>query len=134
MHSLYVQRLCTHCTYSDYEQYISIISYYAAADDQHVISCYDATDEQYISNLTHITHHPTLTPLPHPTPCPYPTQQPSAKSSAENQDEGSKRSVSWFMNFIREQRGDAKADWLWNRIGTREIVIIFHFHLNIHCY
>lgn len=44
-------------------------------------------------------------------------QQPSAKSSSGNQDEGSKRSVSWFMNYIREQRGDAKTDWLWNRIG-----------------
>ena len=36
-----------------------------------------------------------------------------------NQDVGSKRSVSWFMNYIREQKGDSKADWLWNRIGEK---------------
>ena len=45
-------------------------------------------------------------------------QQPSAKSSEDRQDEGSKRSVHWFMNSIREQQGDAKANWLWGRIGT----------------
>jgi tubulin polyglutamylase TTLL6/13 len=45
-------------------------------------------------------------------------QQPSAKSSEESQDEGSKRSLMWFMNTVRKDRGDAKADWLWRRMGT----------------
>jgi Tubulin-tyrosine ligase family len=45
-------------------------------------------------------------------------QQPSAKSSDDAQDEGSKRSLHWFMNYIREDKGDAKADWLWRRMGT----------------
>lgn len=45
-------------------------------------------------------------------------QQPSAKSTEDKQDEGSKRSVHWFMNSVREQQGDAKANWLWGRIGT----------------
>ena len=45
-------------------------------------------------------------------------QQPTAKSSEENQDEGSKRSLNWFMNWIREQWGDQKADRLWKRIGA----------------
>jgi len=43
--------------------------------------------------------------------------QPSAKSSEEKQDEGSKRSLHWFMTHVRENYGDTKADWLWNRIG-----------------
>lgn len=45
-------------------------------------------------------------------------QQPSAKSSEESQDEGSKRSLMWFMNSVRKDKGDAKADWLWRRMGT----------------
>jgi hypothetical protein len=45
-------------------------------------------------------------------------QQPSAKSSEESQDEGSKRSLMWFMNTVRKDRGDAEADWLWRRMGT----------------
>jgi hypothetical protein len=44
-------------------------------------------------------------------------QQPTAKSSEDNQDEGSKRSLSWFMCWIRENWGDQKADRLWKRIG-----------------
>jgi len=31
--------------------------------------------------------------------------------------EGSKRSLKWFMDMIREEKGDAKADWLWRRMG-----------------
>lgn len=38
---------------------------------------------------------------------------------AENDDgEGSKRSLTWFMDYIREEKGDAKADWLWKRMGV----------------
>ncbi len=44
--------------------------------------------------------------------------QPSAGSSDDAGQEGSsKRSVKWFMDFIRSEHGDAKADWLWKRIG-----------------
>eukprot|EP01035_Chromulina_nebulosa_P018945 gene18945-24753_t len=45
-------------------------------------------------------------------------QQPSAKSSEENQDEGSKRSLKWFMSYIAQEKGEAKAEWLWRRMGT----------------
>lgn len=54
-------------------------------------------------------------------------QQPSASTSEECQDEGSKRSLLWFMNWVRKERGDAKADWLWKRIGvlcTRTLLCI----------
>lgn len=44
--------------------------------------------------------------------------QPSAQSSEENQDSGSKRSLLWFMNWIRKEHGDKKAEWLWKRFGT----------------
>ena len=43
-------------------------------------------------------------------------QQPTAKQSNDSEN-GSKRSLHWFMAWVRENRGDAKADWLWNRIG-----------------
>ena len=33
-------------------------------------------------------------------------------------DDGSKRSLTWFMDWIREDWGDAKADRLWKRIGN----------------
>ena len=33
-------------------------------------------------------------------------------------DSGSKRSLQWFMDWIREEHGNDKADWLWKRIGT----------------
>jgi tubulin polyglutamylase TTLL6/13 len=45
-------------------------------------------------------------------------QQSSASTSEQCQDEGSKRSLLWFMNWIRKERGDAKADWVWKRIGV----------------
>jgi tubulin polyglutamylase TTLL6/13 len=32
-------------------------------------------------------------------------------------DDGSKRALSWFMDWIREDWGDSKADRLWRRIG-----------------
>jgi len=54
-------------------------------------------------------------------------QQPSAASSEESQDGDSKRSLLWFMNFIRKEHGDSKADWLWQRMGilcTRTILSI----------
>eukprot|EP01034_Spumella_vulgaris_P030345 gene30346-37546_t len=41
-----------------------------------------------------------------------------SKSSEENQDEGSKRSLMWFMSTVRRDKGDAKAAWLWRRMGT----------------
>ena len=44
-------------------------------------------------------------------------QQPSGESADENQD-GFKRSLLWFMNWVREERGEAKANWLWKRIGV----------------
>ena len=34
---------------------------------------------------------------------------------------GSKRSLEWFMQWIRTERGDAKADWLWRRIGMLSV-------------
>eukprot|EP01038_Epipyxis_sp_PR26KG_P005590 gene5590-7718_t len=40
------------------------------------------------------------------------------QSNAQTSDEGSKRSLLWFMNYIRKERGDAKANWLWRRMGT----------------
>ena len=46
-------------------------------------------------------------------------QQPSAKSSEETaQDEVGKRSLHWFMNYIKDEHGEAKSSWLWKRIGT----------------
>ena len=46
-------------------------------------------------------------------------QQPSAKSSEEAaQDEVGKRSLHWFMNYIKDEHGEAKSSWLWKRIGT----------------
>mmetsp|Transcript_4866 Transcript_4866/g.7408 ORF Transcript_4866/g.7408 Transcript_4866/m.7408 type:complete len:1136 (-) Transcript_4866:239-3646(-) len=40
------------------------------------------------------------------------------QASAQDDDGGSKRSLEWFMNWIREEYGDVKADWLWRRFGT----------------
>jgi tubulin polyglutamylase TTLL6/13 len=37
---------------------------------------------------------------------------------SEDGDSGSKRSLQWFMDWIREEHGDAKADWLWKRMGV----------------
>jgi hypothetical protein len=45
-------------------------------------------------------------------------QQPNAKSSEDAQDEGSKRSLHWFMNHVKDEHGEQKANWLWKRIGT----------------
>lgn len=42
-------------------------------------------------------------------------------------DEGSKRSLSWFMNMIKNDYGEEKARWLWSRIGklcTRTVLSI----------
>jgi tubulin polyglutamylase TTLL6/13 len=36
----------------------------------------------------------------------------------EEGDSGHKRSLQWFMDWIRAERGDAKADWLWKRMGV----------------
>lgn len=44
-------------------------------------------------------------------------QQPSCETAEEHQD-GSKRSLMWFMHWVRTERGDSKADWLWKRIGV----------------
>ena len=49
------------------------------------------------------------------------------QSEGTESGEGSKRSLSWFMNMIREEKGNAKADWLWRRMGrlcVRTIVSI----------
>lgn len=46
--------------------------------------------------------------------------QPTAASSDNDfsgQEDAHKRSLLWFMNFVRQKYGDAKADWLWRRIG-----------------
>ena len=44
-------------------------------------------------------------------------QQPTAASSDDCQDEGHKRSLLWFMNWVKENRGENKAKWLWKRMG-----------------
>eukprot|EP00607_Mallomonas_marina_P002526 CAMPEP_0182433974 /NCGR_PEP_ID=MMETSP1167-20130531/66783_1 /TAXON_ID=2988 /ORGANISM="Mallomonas Sp, Strain CCMP3275" /LENGTH=371 /DNA_ID=CAMNT_0024623301 /DNA_START=60 /DNA_END=1172 /DNA_ORIENTATION=+ len=44
-------------------------------------------------------------------------QAPAAKSSEDISDEGSKRSLLWFIQYIRENYGVQKADWLWRRMG-----------------
>ena len=41
-------------------------------------------------------------------------QQPDA----DNDFSGTKRSLQWFMDWIRAEHGDAKADWLWRRMGV----------------
>ena len=41
-------------------------------------------------------------------------QQPDA----DNDFSGTKRSLQWFMDWIRSEHGDAKADWLWRRMGV----------------
>jgi hypothetical protein len=51
-------------------------------------------------------------------------QQSNAVNSEDlqHQDEGSKRSLLWFMNSISESHGEAKAKQLWKRIGDRCII------------
>jgi hypothetical protein len=46
--------------------------------------------------------------------------QPSADSSDNNegQEDASKRSLKWFMDWFRDNYGDEKADLIWKRIGT----------------
>jgi len=46
--------------------------------------------------------------------------QPSADSSDNNegQEDASKRSLKWFMDWFRENYGDQKADLIWKRMGT----------------
>jgi tubulin polyglutamylase TTLL6/13 len=39
-------------------------------------------------------------------------------AAADDEGDGSKRSLSWFMDYIRDERGDVKADWLWKRMGV----------------
>jgi tubulin polyglutamylase TTLL6/13 len=45
-------------------------------------------------------------------------QQPSFTSVEERQDEGNKRSLLWFMNRVKDEKGASKAEWLWHRMGT----------------
>jgi tubulin polyglutamylase TTLL6/13 len=45
-------------------------------------------------------------------------QQPTEKVEEGGQEEGSKRSLHWFMNTIKEERGEARAESLWRRMGT----------------
>lgn len=56
-------------------------------------------------------------------------QQPAAQSSEDygTQDDASKRSLLWFMNWVKKEHGDNKAAWLWKRMGilcTRTIIAI----------
>jgi tubulin polyglutamylase TTLL6/13 len=56
-------------------------------------------------------------------------QQPAAASSVdyETQDDASKRSLLWFMNWVKSQHGESKAQWLWKRMGivcTRTVISI----------
>lgn len=44
-------------------------------------------------------------------------QQPDLNDGNDG-EAGHKRSLSWFMNWVRTERGDQKAEWLWKRIGT----------------
>ena len=47
--------------------------------------------------------------------------QPTASSSEEfggQEDAVGKRSLLWFMNWVKEERGEAKSSWLWRRMGT----------------
>lgn len=39
------------------------------------------------------------------------------QASGTEDDSGSKRSLSWFMNWIREQYGEQKASYMWKRFG-----------------
>lgn len=48
-------------------------------------------------------------------------------SNGDSDESGSKRSLQWFMHWVRSEHGDAKADWLWRRMGvlcTRTILSI----------
>ena len=45
-------------------------------------------------------------------------QQPAFTSKEEHQDEGNKRSLTWFLGRVREEKGVGKANWLWDRMGT----------------
>ena len=80
--------------------------------------------EEYVKptkqNLSHVTMHLTNYSL-------------NKNSDNFNQpthaeaDDGSKRSLSWFMSMIRSEHGDEKAQWLWTRIGrlcTRTVLSI----------
>lgn len=42
----------------------------------------------------------------------------SEPTDATGGDNSSKRSLVWFMDWIRADYGDQKADWLWKRMGT----------------
>ena len=46
--------------------------------------------------------------------------QPSADSSSNNegQDDASKRSLKWFMDWFKENYGEEKAKLIWDRMGT----------------
>jgi hypothetical protein len=33
-------------------------------------------------------------------------------------DSGTKRALSWFMNWIREEHGESKANYMWKRFGN----------------
>ncbi|RYH19914.1 hypothetical protein EON65_25230 [archaeon] len=48
-------------------------------------------------------------------------------ASIEDQDHSSKRSLQWFMQYLANNFGDAKANWVWRRIGvlcTRTVLSI----------
>jgi tubulin polyglutamylase TTLL6/13 len=46
--------------------------------------------------------------------------QPAAQSSEDynTQDDASKKSLMWFMNWVKKDHGEAKSNWLWKRFGT----------------
>lgn len=47
-----------------------------------------------------------------------------SNENAEAGDVGSKRSLRWFMDYIANEKGQAKADALWRRMGTMSVKVI----------
>jgi tubulin polyglutamylase TTLL6/13 len=41
----------------------------------------------------------------------------SQQATGTDDEGGTKRSLDWFMNWIRSEYGDAKANFLWKRFG-----------------
>lgn len=47
----------------------------------------------------------------------YTKSNAQSSSDSSQQEDSHKRSLVWFMEWVRNTHGDAKADWLWRRIG-----------------
>ena len=41
------------------------------------------------------------------------------QAATDDDEGGSKRSLDWFMNFVRDEYGEKKANWLWKRFGKQ---------------